>query len=148
MKPLIVPLFSNPENNGLQSVCSLHFVLSTNLYIKDQQDMTILISSSAGKPGQPIIQNVIDPFNPDLKPLNCDPRIRITVQNAQNTYSAYLKFLKSSNENLNHPTETTAKLVYSDLVRLRLVRRLGILNPQTYNPPPNPDVFLKKFFRQ
>ena len=39
MKPLIVPLFSNPENNGLQSVCSLHFVLSTNLYIKDQEDM-------------------------------------------------------------------------------------------------------------
>ena len=39
MKPLIVPLFSNPEKNGLQSVCSLHFVLSTNLYIKDQEDM-------------------------------------------------------------------------------------------------------------
>ena len=43
MKPLIVPLFSNPEKNGLQSVCSLHFVLSTNLYIKDQQDMDIFI---------------------------------------------------------------------------------------------------------
>ena len=39
MKPLIVPLFSNPEKNGLQSVSSLHFVLSTNLYIKDQEDM-------------------------------------------------------------------------------------------------------------
>ena len=43
VKPLIVPLFSNPENNGLHSVCSLHFLLSTNLYIKDQQDMSILI---------------------------------------------------------------------------------------------------------
>ncbi|CAH3192376.1 unnamed protein product, partial [Porites evermanni] len=50
-KPLIVPLFSNPENNGLHSVCSLHFLLSTNLYIKDQQDMSISILSSAGKPG-------------------------------------------------------------------------------------------------
>ena len=40
---LIVPLFPNPENNGLHSVCSLHFLLSTNLYIKDQQDMSILI---------------------------------------------------------------------------------------------------------
>ena len=37
------PIFSNPENNDLQSVCSLHFVLSTNLYIKDQQDMDIFI---------------------------------------------------------------------------------------------------------
>ena len=26
-----VPLFSNPENNGLQSVCSLHFVLFTRM---------------------------------------------------------------------------------------------------------------------
>ena len=43
MKPLIVLLFSNPENNGLQSVCSLHFLLSTNLYIKDQQGMDIFI---------------------------------------------------------------------------------------------------------
>ena len=43
MKPLIVPLISNPENNGLRSVCSLQFLLSTNLYIKDQQDMSILI---------------------------------------------------------------------------------------------------------
>ena len=43
-----------------------------------------------------IIQNVIHPFNPDLKPLNCNPRFRITVQNAQNTYCAYLKFLKLS----------------------------------------------------
>ena len=34
---------THPENNGLHSVCSLHFVLSTNLYIKDQQDMSILI---------------------------------------------------------------------------------------------------------
>ena len=57
MKPLIVPLFSNPENNGLHSVWSLHFVLSTNLCIKDQQDMSILIflekdiTISAGKPG-------------------------------------------------------------------------------------------------
>ena len=57
MKPLIVPLLSNPENNGLQSVCSLHFVLSTNLYIKDQQDMDIFIflknnnNTSSGKPG-------------------------------------------------------------------------------------------------
>ena len=58
MKPLIVPLFSNPEKNGLQSVCSLHFVLSTNLYIKDQQDMDIFNflkkeknSTSSGKPG-------------------------------------------------------------------------------------------------
>ena len=57
MKPLIVPLFSNPEKNGLQSVCSLHFVLSTNLYIKDQQDMDIFIfffflnNTSSGKPG-------------------------------------------------------------------------------------------------
>ena len=40
---LIVALFPNPENNGLHSVCSLHFLLSTNLYIKDQQDMSILI---------------------------------------------------------------------------------------------------------
>ena len=39
----IVPLFSNPENNGLQLVFSLHFALSTNLYIKDQQDMNIFI---------------------------------------------------------------------------------------------------------
>ena len=45
MKPLIVPLFSNPENNGLHSVYSLHFLLSTNLYIKDQQDMGILIKN-------------------------------------------------------------------------------------------------------
>ena len=58
MKPLIVPLISNPENNGLRSVCSLQFLLSTNLYIKDQQDMSILIFflkkynyGSAGKPG-------------------------------------------------------------------------------------------------
>ena len=56
MKPLIVPLFSNPEKNGLQSVCSLHFVLSTNLYIKDQEDMDIFIfflknNTSSGKPG-------------------------------------------------------------------------------------------------
>ena len=43
MKPPIVPLFSNPEKNGLHSVCSLQFLLSTNLYIKDQQDMSILI---------------------------------------------------------------------------------------------------------
>ena len=41
----IVPFFSNPENNGLQSVFSLHFVLSTNLHIKDQQDMNIFIFS-------------------------------------------------------------------------------------------------------
>ena len=33
---LIVPLFSNPENNGLHSVYSLHFLISTNLYIKDR----------------------------------------------------------------------------------------------------------------
>ena len=84
MKPLIVPLFSNPENNGLQSVCSLHFVLSTNLYMKDQQDMNIFIFFNKiilvlGNRGS-IIENVIHPFN--LKPLNCD----------QNTYSAYLKF--------------------------------------------------------
>ena len=43
MISLIVPLFSNPENNGLQSVFSLHFALSTNLYTKDQQDMNIFI---------------------------------------------------------------------------------------------------------
>ena len=101
MKPLIVPLFSNPENNGLHSVCSLHFVLSTNLYIKDQQDMSILIffqkniTSLAGKPGINHTKRNT-PFYPRLKPLNCDPRFRITVQNAQNTYSAYLKFLKLS----------------------------------------------------
>ena len=98
MKLLIVPLFFNPENNGLQSVCSLHFVLSTNLYIKDQQDMSILIFLKLVQLGNrgSIIQNVIYPFNPDLKPLNCHPRFRITVQNAQNNYSAYLKFLKVS----------------------------------------------------
>ena len=98
MKPLIVPLFSNPENNGLHSVCSLHFVLSTNLYIKDEQAMSILIFLKLVQLGNrgSIIQNVIHPFDPDLKPLNCNPRFRITVQNAQNTYSAYLKFLKLS----------------------------------------------------
>ena len=92
MKPLTVPLFSNPENNGLHSVCSLHFLLSTNLYIEDQQDMSILIFFlkkyiqlvQLGNQGL-IIQNVIHPFNPDLKPLNCNPRFSITVQNAQNT---------------------------------------------------------------
>ena len=28
----IVPLFSNPENNGLQPVCSLYFVLTNLLF--------------------------------------------------------------------------------------------------------------------
>ena len=98
MKPLIVPLFSNHENNGLDSVCSLHFVLSTNLYIKNQQDMSILIFLKLVQLGNwgSIIKNMIHPFNSDLKQLNCDPRFRITVQNAQNTYSAYLNFLKLS----------------------------------------------------
>ena len=98
MKPLIVPLFSNPENNGLHLVCSLHFVLSTNLYIKNQQDRSILIFLKLVQVENrvSIIKNVIHPYNPDLKPLNCDPRFRITVQNAQNTYSAYLKFLELS----------------------------------------------------
>ena len=98
MKPLIVPLFSNPGNNGLHLVCSLHFVLSTNLYIKDEQDMSILIFLKPVQLGNrgSIIRNVIRPFNADLKPLNCNPRFRIMVQNAQNNYSAYLKFLKVS----------------------------------------------------
>ena len=65
-------------------VCSLHFVLSTNLYMKDQQDMNIFIFFYKiilvlGNQGS-IIENVIQPFN--LKTLNCD----------QNTYSVYLKF--------------------------------------------------------
>ena len=92
MKPLIVPLFSNHENNGLHSVCSLHFLL------KNQQDMSILIFLKLVQLGNwgSIIKNLIHPFNSDLKQLNCDPRFRITVQNAQNTYSAYLKFLKLS----------------------------------------------------
>ena len=30
-KTRIVPLFSNPENNGLLSVCNLHFVMSRNI---------------------------------------------------------------------------------------------------------------------
>ena len=65
-------------------VCSLHFVLSTNLYMKDQQDMNIFIFFYKiilvlGNQGS-IIENVIHPFN--LKTLNCN----------QNTYSAYLKF--------------------------------------------------------
>ena len=60
-------------------VCSLLFVLSTNLYMKDQQDMNIFIFFFykiilvLGNQGS-IIENV--------KTLNCD----------QNTYSAYLKF--------------------------------------------------------
>ena len=96
MKPLIVPMFSNPENNGLHSLCSLHFVLSPNLCVKNQQDMSILIFLKLVQLGNrgSIIQNVIHPFNPDLKPLNCEPRFGITVQNAQNNYNAYLKFLK------------------------------------------------------
>ena len=36
----IVPLFFNPLKTR---VCSLHFVLSTNLYIKDHQDMNIFL---------------------------------------------------------------------------------------------------------
>ena len=66
-------------------VCSLLFVLSTNLYMKDQQDMNIFIFFFykiilvLGNQGS-IIENVIHPFN--LKTLNCD----------QNTYSVYLKF--------------------------------------------------------
>ena len=65
-------------------VCSLHFVLSTNLYMKDQLDMNIFIFFCKmilvlGNQVS-IIENVIHPFN--LKTLNCD----------QNTYSVYLKF--------------------------------------------------------
>ena len=80
------------------AVCSLHFVLSTNLCIKNQQDISILIVLKLVQLGNrgSIIKSVIHPFNPDLKPLNCDPWFRITVQNAQNTYSAYLTFLKLS----------------------------------------------------
>ena len=102
MKPLIVPLFSNPENNGLYSVYSLHFLLSTNLYLKDRtrhEHINFLkknITSSARKPGINHTKRKT-PFKPlnDLKPLNCNPRFRITVQNAQNTYSAYLQFFKT-----------------------------------------------------
>ena len=99
MKPLIVPLFSNPENNGLHSVCGLNFVLSTNLYIKNQRDMSILIffkTSSAGKPEINYTKRNTPLNDPDLKPLNCDSRFKITVQNAQNNNSAYLNFFKVS----------------------------------------------------
>ena len=37
---IIVPLFFNPLKT---MVCSLHFVLSTNLYIKDHKDMNIFL---------------------------------------------------------------------------------------------------------
>ena len=55
------PIVPNPENNGLHSVCSLHFVLSSNLYIKGQQDMDIFIffqknNTSSGKPGIGLIK--------------------------------------------------------------------------------------------
>ena len=39
----IVPLFFNPPPPLKTMVCSLHFVLSTNLYIKDHQDMNIFL---------------------------------------------------------------------------------------------------------
>ena len=34
-KTTIFPLLSNPENNGLQSVCGLHFVLSSLIFNDD-----------------------------------------------------------------------------------------------------------------
>ena len=79
MKPLIVPLFPNPENNGLHSVCSLHFVLSTNLYIKDQQDMDIFIFLKK-------LILVLGNRGSVIKPL------KLVTRGSENTYSAFFKF--------------------------------------------------------
>ena len=81
MKPLIVPLFSNPESNGLQSAfCTVHQFIhegsTRHEHIHFFFYKIILVLGNQGS----IIENVIHPFN--LKTLNCD----------QNTYGPYLKF--------------------------------------------------------